>query len=56
MFVAWLISISLFFICIYSTIVIINGVKERDEYDLAMLQSQQNFAPVSAAKDKKQAV
>lgn len=40
MFVAWLMTIGLFLICIYSTYVIINGQKEKDQYDLAILQTQ----------------
>lgn len=40
MFVAWLITISVFLICIYASIVIIEGVKEKDQYDLAILNSQ----------------
>jgi hypothetical protein len=40
MFVAWLITISIFLICIYATFIIINGLKEKDQYDLANLQLQ----------------
>ncbi len=40
MFVAWFMTISLFLICIYSTYVIINGLKEKDAYDIVQLQSQ----------------
>jgi hypothetical protein len=40
MIIAWLFSILLFGICIYATYVIINGLKEKDQYDIANLQSQ----------------
>ncbi|MEH7436726.1 hypothetical protein V7182_04450 [Neobacillus drentensis] len=40
MIVAWLITIGLFLVCIYATTVIINGLKEKDQLDLAELQSQ----------------
>jgi uncharacterized membrane protein len=40
MFVAWLITISVFLICIYSTYVIIEGIKEKDQNELAILKSQ----------------
>jgi len=56
MFVAWLITISLFFICIYSTVVIINGVKQKDKYDLAQLQTQLTKAPKKGREELKQAM
>lgn len=40
MFVAWLMTISLFVICYYSTVTIMNGIKEKDQHDLALLHSQ----------------
>ncbi|TCN22743.1 hypothetical protein [Mesobacillus foraminis] len=40
MFVAWLITVSLFLICISATFIIINGLKEKDQYDLVVLHSQ----------------
>ncbi|WHY92161.1 hypothetical protein QNK12_01080 [Neobacillus cucumis] len=40
MFAAWLITISVFLICIYATNIIMNGLKEKDQYDLAILHSQ----------------
>jgi hypothetical protein len=40
MFVAWLMTISIFLICISTTYVIINGLKEKDHYELAQLQTQ----------------
>ncbi|MCD4838364.1 MULTISPECIES: hypothetical protein [Neobacillus] len=40
MFLAWLMTISLFLACIYTTIVIFDRLKERDASDLAQLQAQ----------------
>lgn len=40
MFVAWLMTISLFIICYFATVTIINGIKEQDKSDLAVLQAQ----------------
>lgn len=40
MFLAWLMTISLFLACIYTTIVIFDRLKERDASDLAQLQVQ----------------
>ncbi|GAA0342548.1 hypothetical protein GCM10008967_36210 [Bacillus carboniphilus] len=40
MFAAWLITIFLFVICLYFTIVIINGLKEKDEHELVQLKIQ----------------
>lgn len=54
MFVAWLITISVFLICIYATIVIIDGLKEKDQYDLAILQSQYKIIAINKEVIKKQ--
>ncbi|MGG3467477.1 hypothetical protein ABES02_08310 [Neobacillus pocheonensis] len=40
MFVAWVITISLFLICSYATIVIINGLKDKEQAELAELDVQ----------------
>jgi hypothetical protein len=40
MFVAWLMTISLFIICYFATVTIMNGIKEKDKHDLAILHSQ----------------
>ncbi|NHM30822.1 hypothetical protein [Neobacillus terrae] len=40
MFAAWLITIGLFFIGIYASMVIMNNLKEKDQLDLAILESQ----------------
>ena len=54
MFVAWLITISVFLICIYTTIVIIDGLKEKDQYDLAILHSQYKNIAINNKVIKKQ--
>ncbi|WP_413299966.1 hypothetical protein AA0X95_17270 [Bacillus sp. 1P10SD] len=51
MIVAWLITIGLFLMCIYATMVIINGLKEKDQLDLAELQSQ--LKKITKNNDKK---
>lgn len=56
MFVAWLVTISLFLICISSTYVIINGLKEKDQYDLTNLHSQLINKNIKDTKILKQAV
>ena len=57
MLVAWLITIGLFLMCIYATTVIINGLKEKDQLDLAELQSQlKNTAKNNDKKDMKLAI
>ncbi|MEH7303055.1 MULTISPECIES: hypothetical protein [Neobacillus] len=57
MIVAWLITIGLFLVCIYATTVIINGLKEKDQLDLAELQSQlKNTAKKNDKKDMKLAI
>jgi hypothetical protein len=57
MIVAWLITIGLFLVCIYATTVIINGLKEKDQLDLAELQSQlKNTVKKNDKKDMKLAI
>lgn len=40
MFVAWLMTISLFIICYFATVTIMNGIKEQDKNELTILHSQ----------------
>jgi hypothetical protein len=54
MFVAWFITISVFLICIYATIAIIDSVKEKDQFDLEILQSQYKNIAISKKVIKKQ--
>ncbi|MDR6123582.1 uncharacterized membrane protein (DUF106 family) [Bacillus sp. SLBN-46] len=57
MIVAWLITIGLFLVCIYATTVIINGLEEKDQLDLAELQSQlKNTTKKNDKKDMKLAI
>ncbi|MGM0900662.1 MAG: hypothetical protein ACQEXB_06070 [Bacillota bacterium] len=56
MFVAWFMTISLFLICYYATVTIINGLKEKDKYDLAILHSQIENMSISNEEVRKQAV
>jgi hypothetical protein len=57
MIVAWLITIGLFLVCIYATTVIINGLKEKDQLELAELQSQlKNTVKKNDKKDMKLAI
>ncbi|MGG3560060.1 hypothetical protein ABES03_00160 [Neobacillus rhizosphaerae] len=57
MLVAWLITIGLFLMCIYATTVIINGLKEKDQLDIAELQSQlKKTAKNNDKKDMKLAI
>lgn len=54
MFVAWLITISLFLICAYATSIIINGLKEKEQSELAELHLQlQNITLNNPALMKK---
>lgn len=53
MVVAWLITIAVFLICIYASTVIINGLKEKDQYDLAQLESQLKNKTKNDKKDLK---
>lgn len=42
MFVAWFITISVFLICIFATITIMDGIKETDKMDLAKLDKNED--------------
>lgn len=54
MFVAWLITISIFLLCIYATFIIINGLIEKDQFDLAILHSQYKNKTIHDEGIKKQ--
>ncbi|MDN3019612.1 hypothetical protein PH210_25945 [Paenibacillus sp. BSR1-1] len=55
MFVSWLIVISTFLICLYATVIIINGLKEKEQQELAELHTQLNIA-INNTEIMKQAV
>jgi hypothetical protein len=56
MFVAWLMTISLFIICYFATVTITNGIKEQDTYDLAVLQAQLESRTIMDGEVRKKAV
>lgn len=56
MFVAWFMTISIFLICLYATVTIIYGLKEKDQYDLAHLHAQMNNIAKSDKEMIKQAI
>lgn len=56
MFVAWLMTISLFVICYYSTVTIMNGIKEKDQQDLALLHAQMENKWMMKEEVRKKAV
>jgi hypothetical protein len=56
MFIAWLMTISLFLICYFATVTIMNGLIEKDNYDLAILHSQQENISIMDEVVRKQAV
>ncbi|MEW9052473.1 MAG: hypothetical protein AB2392_15035 [Neobacillus sp.] len=54
MFLAWLITIGIFLVCIYATFTIVNGLKEKDQKDLEILQSQYKNLTIQNKGTKKQ--
>lgn len=53
MIIAWIITISLFAICLSATVIIMDGVKQTDEMELANLHSQYKNIEIKSNNLKK---
>jgi hypothetical protein len=56
MFAAWLFTISLFFIGIYASMIIMKNLKEKDELDIAILESHIKNMTKNDSEDLKEAI